>query len=368
MSTFKLTVLMSKSGSNPQNKTEVVPGDLKSKTWFVPLAEIRNPRGALLQFADTPVNNTDQYIKQGMPFSIKLETFCINGRYDSGNDNNDLLVRSWVKYADKPRSERYHFFRKDVTPGEVVSDLQVGELVYVCVEHETDDNIIQLRFVITEIDRGLDTAPNSSILVEIASVASKFGSIFSPLLPFVAETAPSLVGVLSHLFNRPEENTDVFQVSLEFSTDAFNTDMLMRCGCYILFKEEIDGRMYRLRERKLIPSTNQPNVPSNDYIVISVIPRALVGGGDIRNEQLNQELAAVISELDVNSVSKKQDKDRQSQFAYLREIVKKTLQFDDVIFYLQNYKQDPRKLSDSQRKRLERIKADPELRKYLSGI
>lgn len=181
-------VLMSNIRSNPPSNKEIVPGEFKSKIWFVPLAEIRNTRGALLQFADAPVNNTDQYIKQGMPFTIKLETFCINGRYDSGNDNNDLLVRSWVKYGDKPRSERYHFFRKDVPPGEVISNLQVGELVYVCIEHETDDNTIQLRFVITEIDRGLNTASNSSILNEITSVVGKFGGIFSPLLPFVAET------------------------------------------------------------------------------------------------------------------------------------------------------------------------------------
>lgn len=333
-----------------------IASEIKSNVWFVPLSELRNQRGTILRPVNESPTSSDEVIQGGNPFSIFLESFSIFGRYDPGTDNNDLLVRSWVKYGSEPTTERVHYFEKDVPPGAVRENFQANQ-VFMCREHDAT-NRLWLRLAITEIDKGLGA--DATISDDIDLIAQGFGAVFPVVLPFYT-IASRLLKNLQGLLTSTPENKQVLNVALDLHTNPRTSFTLLRCGAYIFFNEAIDGRMYKLLNLRVEPATTQ-NTPRFDYVVITVVPVLVNTGIAIEDGLVEQQIATVLSQLD----ERQQDlaKEKQNHQAYLRETIQNAQRFQDLLYYYEKSRIDPSELTAYQKEQLKRIRR--ELRDFIA--
>lgn len=329
---------------------------IKSKYWFVSLEELQKVEGAKLRLANSELLETDQLVETGSPLTVSLESFFVKSNHDEGKSGNDLLVRSWTKYGSEPRIETVNFFAKDVPDGFIGENLSV-EHIFSTQDYE-EENRILLELEITEIDKGLDT--DKSISDDLKEVASIFGAVFPVTLPFVS-TASRLLVNLEKLFSKSSENRQVLHSSLDLYGKG-NGETLLRSGAYIFFSEEVEGIMYKLRDLKLEPVSNQIKQPIHDYVVVKVVPNFIRSGN--QDELLvNQQLAAVLSQLDEEE---RNDNNKKNQhWEFLQNTIKRAINLNDLDYYYTLLRKQNRgeKLTQSQFKRFNEIAED--LRDYI---
>ena len=332
---------------------------IKSKYWFVSLEELQKAEGAKLRLANSQLLETDQLVETGSPLTISLESFFIKSNHDEGKSGNDLLVRSWIKYGNEPRIETINFFEKDVPNGFVGENLSV-EHIFSTRDHDKENRVL-LELEINEIDKGLDADKNISD--DLKEVANSFGAVFPVILPFVS-TASRLLGNLEKLFSKSSENKQVLHISSDLYTQG-DGDVSLRCGAYVFFHEEVEGVMYKLRELKLEPVSDQIKQPIHDYVVVKVVPY-FVKSGNKDDLLANQQLAAVLSQLDEEE--KNDDDKKKRHFEFLQDTVKKAIKIKDLDYYyaLLRKRNRSEQLTESQLSRFNEIAED--LRDYIPPI
>ncbi len=333
---------------------------IKSKYWFVSLEELQKTEGAKLRLANSQLLETDQLVETGSPLTISLESFFVKSNHDEGKSGNDLLVRSWIKYGNDPRIETVNFFEKDVPDGFVGENLSV-EHIFSTRDYDGENRVL-LELEITEIDKGLDADKNISD--DLKEVANSFGAVFPVILPFVS-TASRLLGNLEKLFSRSSANKQVLHSSLDIYGKEGDGESPLRCGAYIFFHEEVEGVMYKLRELKLEPVSDQIKQPIHDYVVVKVVSSFIKSGN--KNYLLaNQHLAAVLSQLDEEE--KSDDNKKNRHFEFLQDTVRKAIKLKDIDYYyvLLRKKNRGEQLTDSQHKRFNEIAED--LRDYIPPL
>ncbi|NET39081.1 MAG: hypothetical protein F6K19_45090 [Cyanothece sp. SIO1E1] len=328
---------------------------VKSKYWFVSLEHLQDPRGAVLRPAGSKAEETDQVIGSGNPLTISLESFFIKESFDR-RSGNDLLVRSWTKYGNEPKIEVIHFFKKNVPDRFVGENLGV-EHMFAVPDHD-ERNRVFIELSITEIDQRVNADPGLGN--DIRSLASSFGAVFPSVLPFVS-TAGRLVSGLKLIFSGNAENRTVFNSALDLYA-AGTGETPLRAGAYIFFNEEIEGAIYKLRDLKLTPATNQQNVPEYDYVVVKMVAR-LIRSGTGEELLVNQQLQAVLSEMDENEKNDAQQQNRRLEF--LQDTVRSARQLKDLDYYyrLDRRRRRGRELTPAQEERLDQL--EEELRDYI---
>ena len=310
-----------------------------------------------LDSASSKVIDTDQLIEDGGSFTISCESFFVKENHDKHESGNDLLVRSRTKYGNEPRIETIHFFAKDVPDGFVGENLQ-SEHVFAKQNHD-ENNRVWLEVEITEIDRGLKADQNLGD--SIRNISGIFGGVFPPILPFTG-IASNIINFFEALGSRREQNKEIFQNSLDLYK-AGTGETPLRCGAYIFFREDVEGVMYKLRELKLERAAkNQPGPPLHDYIVIKVVPD-IIHSGDQEELLTNQDLAAVLSELEEGE--KKDPLAMSQHLKFLQEKIHNSRNMKDIEYYysLLNKKKFGGVLTTSQQDGL--IQIAQRLEKYL---
>lgn len=294
--------------------------------WYVPLVELDKPEGARLQRTEGKPASTDTLVQEGGSFTITLETFCINGHHDERSDN-DLLVRSRIKYGSAPLTEAINFFGADIPAGQVQENL-LSEYIFSQENYDGRDRVY-LEIDITEVDRNL--AGDSSLLSGLQTIKADFGAIFPTLLPFAA-VAVNTLSKLTKLTARRDDNKIVFKNSLDFSLVGAEGEARLRCGAYILFNSPVEAVQYRLRGLKIeyFTPSEQGNPVKDDYVVIKVVPVLLNTGHD---EDLleNQQLAVVLSHANQKQAGMA---DRLSQRKFLQSFIQDAQKMRDLDRFL----------------------------------
>lgn len=318
--------------------------------WFVSLKELlnRTPGGSKLRRANSTLLPEDQLAETGGDILITLETFFIGENYESDRkDSNDLLARSWTCYGKQPSIERVHFFQKDIPndPQNPVTDLQAE---YVFATRDYDDDRIRIRLQIMEIDKGLDVS--SSLGDEIKGIAGQLGAVFPSILPFIGAASRLLVD-LERLFSKKQENKAVFDVVLDLSGGPDTGETRLRYGAYVLFKQKVTGIKYKLDNFQLrLTAPGQSNVLFDDYIVIKVAPT--FRESDNFDELLsNQQIAAVLSQLDDEDKDNNQKK--QEHFEFLKATIANSRMLRELDYYIELKRKA--ELTEPQKKRLQEL-------------
>lgn len=132
--------------------------DLKT-SWFIPWAELSDldnvdkPDYGSLRKVDSEILESDKFIEDGSSFTVSLESFLVREAHDSDR-TNDLLVRSFVRYGNEPKTETIHFFGTNVAAGSFQEDLEYEHIFAKSVYSK--EARVWLALEILEIDRGLN--------------------------------------------------------------------------------------------------------------------------------------------------------------------------------------------------------------------
>ena len=312
-------------------------GLLEAKScWFVPWSELSDldnvakPSYGYLRKVDSELSESDLFVREGEPFSITLESHFVKTAHD-GDSENDLLVRSSVRYGDEPKVETLHFFRPDVESGTFLENFE-HEHIFARKEFVKESRV-WLSLEILEIDRGLSR--DKDLSVELAKMHGKFGAIFPALIPFapVAGAATRLL----QIFNKAQEAAAENQIILSNQIDLYDKDLSggdapLRCGAYVLFKEDVQAVKYRLGSGfKLRPKAlRDKNKPiQDDYAVIQIAPGFISSGKNSKDLLKNQQIAAVVSELDTQNV---QDEKRAAHFEFIENLIDEAAHFKDILY------------------------------------
>jgi len=304
------------------------------KSWFVPWAELseldnhKKHEFGYLRKVDSEFKAEDQFVEAGDSFTLSLESFLVREAYDRDNAN-DLLVRSFVRYGDEPKTETIHFFGTDIEAGTFQADLE-AEHVFAREGFSVDARVWML-FEILEIDRGLDK--DRSIVSALAQMHGKFGAIFPALIPFsaVAGVAAGVVDKLKGLQRAAAKNEPIFKNQIDlYANIRAGGDGVLRYGAYILFDEAVQGIQYQLGsgyklKRRAIADRNVPIL--HDYMVVKVTPGIVKTGRDTNELLKNQQVATVVSELNETET----DEERTAKhFSFLEDMVESANQFKDI--------------------------------------
>ncbi|MFK8185282.1 MAG: hypothetical protein AB8B99_18060 [Phormidesmis sp.] len=310
--------------------------DLK-RSWFVPWAELseldnhEKHEFGYLRKTDSELKADDQFVEEGDPFTISLESFLIREGHDKDN-TNDLLVRSFVRYGNEPKTETIHFFGTDIEAGTFQEDLE-SEHVFAREDFLAAARI-WMSFEIIEIDRGLDE--DRSIGSALNQMRGRFGAIFPALIPFstVAGVAAGMIDKLKNFQRATAKNEPVFQNTLDlYSHTLAGGDGVLRYGAYILFKEDVQGIQYQLGsgyklKRRAAADKNTPVL--HDYVVMKITPGIVQSGQDAKELLKNQQVATVVSELNENE----SDAERKAlHFSFLEDMVESANQFKELKEY-----------------------------------
>lgn len=333
-------------------------GLLDSKTsWFIPWAELSDldnfakPDYGRLRKVDSEILETDQFIEDGSSFTISLESFFVREAHDSDR-KNDLLVRSFIRYGNEPKTETIHFFGTDIAAGAFQADLEYEHIFAKPVYSK--EARIWLALEILEIDRGLNQDGN--LAGALSAMRGKFGAIFPALNPFapIAGIAVSMVSKLAGLQKAAAQNEPIFNNQLDLYAKGVSAgDAPLRCGAYVLFNEEIQGVQYQLGsgfklKRRAIKDKDTPIL--HDYAVVKVSPGIVESGQDADSLLKNQQIATVVSQLED---SESDVEIRARHFSFLEDMVNSANQFRDLEDYrkLMIKKKVQGKLSPDEEKR-----------------
>lgn len=256
--------------------------------WFVPLNELDATAGAPLRPADLKPAAAEQLADQGDSLLITMESLLIVKKYDSKSDN-DLLVRSRVKYGNERMVEAINFFENDVPAGAVRNNL-LCEYIYARKQYSKLDRI-HLEVEVMELPG--DISLNKDISKGLSVIKSAFGAVLSSFLPFGGVA----FDVMKKVNTVRSDKRRIFSSALDLYGEGGEGEARLRYGAYIFFQEPVDGRNYRLQNLQVIPHTSEESVPY-DYIVVKVVPNPIRVGS---NEELalnNQKLGAVLGTAD----------------------------------------------------------------------
>ena len=259
--------------------------------WFVPLDELDADAGAPLRPADLTPTAADPLANEGDPFLVTMESLLIVKKYDSKSDN-DLLVRSRLKYGDDRVVEAINFFENDVPPGAVRNNL-LCEYIYSQEAYSKlnrvhlEVEVMELRGKISlneDIDRGLKTIKNA------------FGIVLSSFLPFggVAFGAMKKVNSVRSLSKKER----IFFSRLDLYGEGGEGEARLRYGAYVFFQEPVDASNYKLHKLQVkhaAPEDIAKPVP-HDYIVVKVVKSPIRVGSSEEIALNNQKLATVLGD------------------------------------------------------------------------
>ncbi len=262
-----------------------------SRHWFVPLDQLDAEAGATLTPANGAPTAADPVAQRGDAFLVTLESVLIVEKHDKGS-NNDLLVRSRLKYGKNDIVEAINFFANDVPPGEVQTNL-LCEHIYTHKRYGKQ-NRIHLELEVMELPG--DISLNKNIGRGLNTVKNAFGLVLSSLLPFggVAFSAmEKLNGVRS-------KKRCIFLSALDLYGEGGEGEARLRYGAYVFFNEPVDGSLYRLHQLQLrhaAPDATGSPIP-HDYLVVKIVPNAIRVGSDEELVLHNQELATALGTID----------------------------------------------------------------------
>lgn len=337
-------------------------GLLDSKTcWFVPWAELSNlddvstPDYGKLRKVDSEQSDSDTFLEPGNPLTISLESFYVQSSHDD-DGTNDLLVRTFVRYGDEPKTETINFFGTDIAAKTFVDNL---EYEHIFSERAFSENArIWLALEIVEVDKGL---AKEGIASGLTKMRSKFGATFSSLIPFatVAGVAIDTVSRLKSLRLSASKSEKVLACQLDLYAKALSGgDAPLRCGAYIFFNEDVPGVQYRLGsglklKRAAIKDKDVPVL--HDYAVVKITPGFIDSGKDPDELLKNQELAKVLSQEEEGA----SEDQRADHFDYLSELIESANKLKDIDYYQEitaAAKSFGRPLTPAQEDRLIKIK------------
>lgn len=304
------------------------------QVWFVPWSDLDNldniekPEHGYLRKSDSEFLEADQFIKSGDSFTISLESFFLHK--GEGNDN-DPLIRSFVRYGNEPKVETVHFFQENLGPNSFIDDLE-HEHIFV-QERFSEKARVWLAIEILEIDRGLSR--DSGLLEALGKMRGKFGAIFPALNPFapIAGVAIGLIGKLNQLQERAARNEPIFYNQFDLlAKERAGGDVPIRYGAYILFNKEVQGIQYRLGsefklKRRAMKDKDVPIL--HDYVVIKISPGIIESGQHSDQLLKSQKIATVISELDNEEADEQR---RTEHYQFLNEMVAAAGSFKDLSY------------------------------------
>ncbi|MGC1306584.1 MAG: hypothetical protein WA885_05095 [Phormidesmis sp.] len=313
-------------------------GLLDSKTcWFVPWKElsnldnVENPDYGKLRKTDSEFSESDTFLEAGSPFTISLETFSIQGSHDNSG-TNDLLVRTFVRYGDEPKTETINFFGMGVSAESFVENL---EYEHVFSRQDFSENArVWIALEILEVDKGLE---KESISAGLGKMRARFGAIFPALIPFatVAGVAVNAISGLQTLRKSASQNKKILSSQLDLYAKAVSGgDAPLRCGAYVFFNEELQGVQYRLGSGFKLKraAEKDKNVPIlHDYAVIKITKGFINSGKDPKEILKHQELAKVLSQEDEGA----SEEQRSAHFDFLAQLVENANKIKDIDYYRQ---------------------------------
>ena len=311
-------------------------GLLDSKNcWFVPLNElsslddVANPDYGKLRKVDSEFSGSDTFLEAGSPFTISLETFSVQNSHDKGG-TNDLLVRSFVRYGDEPKTETINFFGTGVAAGSFEENL---EYEHIFSRRDFSESArVWLALEILEVDKGLE---KESIASGLGKMRSRFGAIFPALIPFatVAGVAVNTISGLQALRKSASQNKKILASQLDLYAKAVSGgDAPLRCGAYVFFNEEVQGVQYRLGsgfklKRAAVKDKDVPIL--HDYAVIKITKGFINSGKDPAEILKNQELAKVLSQEDEGA----SEEQRSAHFDFLAQLIEDANKIKDLDYY-----------------------------------
>ncbi|MBE9067846.1 hypothetical protein IQ260_14420, partial [Leptolyngbya cf. ectocarpi LEGE 11479] len=259
-----------------------------SSHWFVPLNELDADTGAPLRPADMAPTGNESLAQNGDSFLVTLESLLIVKRYDRRSDN-DLLVRSRLKYGNDTLVEAINFFENDVPAGAVRTNL-LCEYIY-AQEHYSKLDRVHLEVEVMELPG--DISRDQTIANGLNLIKNTFGVVLSSFLPFGGVA----FDVMKKINTVRSEKRRIFFSNLDLYGDGGEGEARLRYGAYIFFQEPVDGSPYKLHKLQVkhLAAADAAQPCPHDYIVIKVVPTAIRVGS---NEELmlnNQKLATDLS-------------------------------------------------------------------------
>lgn len=263
--------------------------------WFVPLDQLDATGGALLRPADLKPSPGEPLANEGDSFLVTLETLLIVKKYDRNSDN-DLLVRSRLKYGNEQVVEAINFFENDVPAGSVRNNL-LCEYIYAQEQYSKLDRV-HLEVEVMELSGDISLDKNISKGLNV--VKNTFGMVLSSFLPFggvAFDVMKKVNGVRS-------DKRRIFLSQLDLYGEGGEGEARLRYGAYVFFREPVDTSGYSLHQLKLKPSDPSQPCP-HDYIVVKVVPTLVrVGSSEeiaLQNQKLAASLGTMDGQMDVNA-------------------------------------------------------------------
>ncbi|MGD1854287.1 MAG: hypothetical protein ACFB2W_08540 [Leptolyngbyaceae cyanobacterium] len=303
--------------------------------WYVPLDELDAEQGAQLRPASLLPAAHDPIAKDGDSFVVTLETLLIVKKYDRKSDN-DLLVRSRLKYGNDSAVEAINFFENDVPAGAVRNNL-LCEYIYSQDAYSKLDRV-HLEIEVMELPGDISLDKNISKGLNI--IKNTFGIVLSSFLPFGGVA----FDVMQKVNTVRSERRRIFLSSLDLYGDGGEGEARLRYGAYVFFKAPIDGSSYRLQnlEVRLLDSASHQPFPY-DYLVVKIVPTPIRVGSREESALNNQRLAAVLGTADSQT-------DRHPTFERIIPDAEKLRKL--AIFYGLKKRQDARESLDKAQIRL----------------
>lgn len=263
--------------------------------WFVPLDQLDATGGAPLRPADLKPSAGDPLANDGDAFLVTLETLLIVKKYDSKSDN-DLLVRSRLKYGNDQVVEAINFFENDVPAGTVRNNL-LCEYIYAQEKYSKLDRV-HLEVEVMELSG--DISLDKNIAKGLNAVKNTFGMVLSSFLPFGGVA----FNVMKKVNGVRSDKRRIFLSQLDLYGDGGEGEARLRYGAYVFFREPVDASGYKLHQLKI--KLGDPNEPCPyDYIVVKVVPTIIrVGSSEeiaLKNQKLATSLGTMDGQMDVNA-------------------------------------------------------------------
>lgn len=270
---------------------DIGPHNFPLTTWFVPIDELDAAAGAPLRMSDAKPSTTDPLVNEGDSFLVTLESLLIVEHHDSKSDN-DLLVRSRLKYGNDPIVEAINFFENDVPAGMVKNNL-LCEYIY---SQETYSQLDRVHLEVEVMELPGEISLNQNISKGLNVIKNTFGVVLSSFLPFGGVA----FDVMKKVNTVRQEKRRIFFSNLDLYGAGGEGEARLRYGAYVFFQEPIDGSKYKLHQlqvKHLAPEDGARPCP-HDYIVVKIVPTLIRVGS---NEELalnNQKLATVLGTMD----------------------------------------------------------------------
>ncbi|MEM9264383.1 MAG: hypothetical protein AAGA46_02550 [Cyanobacteria bacterium P01_F01_bin.13] len=261
--------------------------------WFVPIEELDSDAGAPLRPADLMPAATEPLANEGDPFLVTMESLLIVKKYDTRSDN-DLLVRSQLKYGDDPVVESINFFENDVPAGSVRNNL-LCEYIY-SQEAYSKLNRVHLAVEVMELPGKISL--NKDIDKGLKTIKNAFGIVLSSFLPFGGVAFKVMQRV--DKFRSQSKKDRIFFSGLDFYGEGGEGEARLRYGAYVFFQTPVDGSKYKLQKLQLqhaAPGDRSKPFP-HDYVVIKIVKAPIRVGSSEEIALNNQKLAVILGTMD----------------------------------------------------------------------